>query len=500
MIEHSSVTPSRDDFTNTYNAGNAQIVFTRIISDLETPVSAYLKLAGGNPWSFLLESVEGGETLGRYSIIGMRPDLIWMATNDGIKVIHNPDTDSQQTEIDPRPILESFDDWNQKSRLPLPDNVMPMAAGLFGYFSYDVVRACEHLPNRPPIDQDCAVPEAIFMRPTLVAVFDNVQQSLTLATPVRVHSRHQADEAYEAALARLEQAISQLQKPLPPGHSDTLATENPLTPNSNTTPEQYTMMVERAKDHIRAGDIFQVVLSQRFSCEFHKPPFSLYRALRRENPSPFLFFLNFERHALVGSSPEILVRVRQGEVTVRPIAGTRPRGKTLKEDVEFEQDLLADPKERAEHLMLLDLGRNDVGRSATMGSVHVTDEFIIERYSHVMHIVSNVTGQLRSDLSPLTAVMNGFPAGTVSGAPKVRAMEIIDELEPSARGAYAGAIGYFSANGDVDTAITLRTALIKDGNLFAQAGAGIVADSQPQAEYQECVNKAKAVFSAASKA
>jgi anthranilate synthase component 1 len=319
-------------------------------------------------------------------------------------------------------------------------------------------------------------------------------------TPVRPEPKLSAEKAYKRALSRLKAAVAALEAPLP--HATSLSPKKLAQPEprSNTSPREYLAMVERAKEFIRSGDIFQVVLSQRFSAPFALPPFTLYRALRRLNPSPFLFHLDFGEFALVGSSPEILVRVRNGEVTIRPIAGTARRGATESEDNALAEALLADPKERAEHLMLLDLGRNDVGRVAEIGSVAVTDQFVIERYSHVMHIVSNVMGRLGKSHDAIDALMAGFPAGTVSGAPKVRAMEIIDELEKSKRGPYAGCVGYFTADSEMDTCIVLRTALVKDGKLYVQAGAGIVFDSTPENEQQECINKAKAVVRAAEEA
>jgi anthranilate synthase component 1 len=345
-----------------------------------------------------------------------------------------------------------------------------------------------------------AVPDAVLMRPTLIVVFDAVKDEMTIVTPVRPSPGVPTETQYAQARARLASAVARLEAPLahvPPTLDNA---SDPPDPESNTTPAEYLDMVATAKEYIRAGDIFQVVLSQRFSTPFPLPPFSLYRSLRRTNPSPFLFHLEFGAYALVGSSPEILVRVRNGEVTIRPIAGTVRRGATLSEDQLLADQLLADPKERAEHLMLLDLGRNDVGRVAEIGSVDVTERFTVERYSHVMHIVSNVIGRLRSACDPIDALMAGVPAGTVSGAPKVRAMQIIDELEKEKRGPYAGCVGYFSADGNMDTCIVLRTALVKDGTMYVQAGAGVVYDSIPENEQQECINKAKALVRAAGEA
>jgi anthranilate synthase component 1 len=363
---------------------------------------------------------------------------------------------------------------------------------------YDTVRLIEHLPDQRP--DALGVPDSVLIRPTLIVVFDSVKDEMTLVTPVRPSPRTTAASAYKAALARLAKAIAALEAPLPHGAAMSARKLAAPEPRSNTSEARYLDMVARAKEYIAAGDIFQVVLAQRFSAPFTLPAFSLYRALRRTNPSPFLFHLDFGTFALVGSSPEILVRVRAGEVTIRPIAGTARRGATAAEDQALAEALLADPKERAEHLMLLDLGRNDVGRVAEIGSVQVTERFIIERYSHVMHIVSNVIGRLAEEHDAVDALMAGFPAGTVSGAPKVRAMQIIDQLEIDKRGPYGGCVGYFSADGEMDTCIVLRTALVKDGVMHVQAGAGIVADSVSENEQQECINKAKALVRAAEEA
>lgn len=497
-----SLTPDFKRFETLYADGAPQIVWRRFVSDLETPVSAYLKLAARRENTFLLESVEGGEQLGRYSIIGMKPDVIWRASEDVAEINEEAAADPHAFRRDDAPPLASLKRLIDASRIAIPHDAPPMAAGVFGYFGYDMVRQMERLPSlvngRPPKAVDA--PDAMFIRPTVVAVFDNVKQEIMLIAPVRPQPGVSARAAYSRAGERLADAVADLSAPLarPPA----AAAETPFDSavSSNTPYADYLAMVARAKEYISAGDIFQVVLSQRFSAPFPEPPFELYRALRRTNPSPFLFFLNFSGTALVGSSPEILVRVRAGDVTIRPIAGTRPRGATPDEDRANEASLLADPKERAEHLMLLDLGRNDVGRAAAIGSVTVTDSFIIERYSHVMHIVSNVVGRLRDGVDPVDAVAAGFPAGTVTGAPKIRAMEIIDELERDARGPYGGAIGYFSADGNVDTCIALRTAVVKNGIMHVQAGAGVVADSDPAAEHAECVNKAKALFAAAEAA
>ncbi len=497
-LEDKHLFPEFSQFKTLYDKGHGQYVWRKVAGDLETPVSAYLKLRGSSKNSFLLESVEGGETLGRYSIIGLNPDLIWKSEN-GQCFIRQIDgqNDKQEFVLDPLPVFDSLQKIIDDAAIDTPDfakgQLPPMSAGLFGYFAYDMVRHVEKLKGRPA--DNLAMPEGWFVRPSVLAVFDNVRQEINLITPVRPVAGLAGEDAYGQAKARIDNLITRLQQNVPDQADFSVDPLPEFTPHS--TAQEFASMVERAKDYIRAGDIFQVVLSQRFSAPFPQAPIVLYRALRRLNPSPFLFYLDFEIGALIGSSPEILVRVRDNKVTIRPIAGTRPRGKTPEQDKALEQELLADPKELAEHLMLLDLGRNDVGRSCKAGSVMVTDKFFVERYSHVMHVVSNVTGDLRDDVSPVQALMNGFPAGTVSGAPKIRAMEIIDELEPQARGPYAGCIGYFSADGNVDSCIALRTAIIKDDVLYIQAGGGIVADSDPQSEQQECLNKAGALMGAA---
>ena len=494
--------PALDAFVESYRAGEAQLVWTRLVADLETPVSAYLKLVEGrgdkNRMSFLLESVEGGAVRGRYSIIGLEPDVVWRMFGERAEVNRAPALAPDGFARESSPALAALRALLAESALKLPEDLPPMAAGVFGYMGYDAVRLIERLPNAKP--DALGVPDAILMRPTLMVIFDAVKDEMTVVTPVRPEVNQDPEEAYGAALRRLTGAVAALEAPLAHPLAVAAMPHPAPAPVSNTTPAEYMAMVERAKEYIRAGDVFQAVLSQRFSAPFTLPPFALYRALRRTNPSPFLFHLDFGGFALVGSSPEILVRVRKGEVTIRPLAGTRPRGATAAEDQALAEGLLADPKERAEHLMLLDLGRNDVGRVAEIGSVEVTEQFVIERYSHVMHIVSNVVGRLDSGKDAIDALMAGFPAGTVSGAPKVRAMEIIDELEKSKRGPYAGCVGYFSADGQMDTCIVLRTALVKDGVMHVQAGAGLVYDSVPENEQQECINKAKALVRAAEEA
>ena len=489
--------PSAELFAARYAAGEPQVVSTTLVADLETPVSAFLKIAGSRPLSFLLESVEDGAVRGRYSIIGLEPDVIFRINGRRAEINRVAQTEPRTfTTLDDAPLV-ALRSFLVESRIALPDGLPPMAAGVFGYLGYDIVRLIEDLP--PPRNDRIGVPDAVLVRPTLILIFDAVEDTITIVTPARRHEAVPAHAALAGAKERLLAVVRSLDRPL-----DKIAEieSHPLLvkPTSNTTPAEFKRMVERAKDYITAGDIFQVVLSQRFELPFALPPFAFYRALRRVNPSPYLYFLNLGDFAIAGSSPEIMVKTAGGIVTIRPIAGTRPRGATPREDLALEAELLADPKERAEHLMLLDLGRNDVGRVAEIGTVKVTDQFFIERYSQVMHIVSNVEGRLRKDCGPLEALAAGFPAGTVSGAPKVRAMQIIDELEKEKRSLYAGCVGYFSAAEQMDTCIALRTALLKDGKMYVQSGAGIVADSEPQFEQQECINKAMALFRAADEA
>ncbi|MEO6607636.1 MAG: anthranilate synthase component I [Aestuariivirga sp.] len=492
------VQPDYQSFASAYEAGRAQIISTRLVADLETPVSAMLKLARSARYSFLLESVEGGAVRGRYSIIGMNPDVIWKVEGNQAsinrKALHEPDGPFAATGVEP---LASLRALLAESRIALPEASPPMAAGVFGYLGYDMVRLMEDLPA--PKNQGLGLPDGMMIRPTVMAIFDSVRDEVTVTSPIYPDAGTTARAAYARATERISDVVDALDRPIDMALRQ--ADAPPMAASqSNTTPDEYKAMVLQAKEHVAAGDIFQVVLSQRFESEFTLPPFSLYRALRRVNPSPFLYYLNFDSFAVVGSSPEILVRVRDGKVSIRPIAGTRRRGATPTEDKALAEELLADPKERAEHLMLLDLGRNDVGRVAEIGSVKVTDRFILEYYSQVMHIVSNVEGKLDKKHDVIDAMVAGFPAGTVSGAPKVRAMQIINELEHDKRGIYGGCVGYFGADGEMDTCIVLRTAIVKDGKMYVQAGAGVVADSVPESEHQECINKAKALFRAAEEA
>ncbi len=493
-----ALAPDYDAFRTGYEAGLNQIVYTRLAADLDTPVSLMLKLAGAGRNAFMLESVTGGEVRGRYSIIGMNPDLIWdcRGTTSRLNRAARYDDDAC-TVLDGDP-LTTLRALLAESRIELPDGLPGACAGLFGYLGYDMIRLVEHLPDVNP--DPLGLPDAVLLRPSVVAVLDGVKGDVILVAPAWVSSGLNAKAAYAQAAERVMDAQRALERAVP---QDARALGQPHTaaePVSNFTHAAYLAAVEKAKDYIRAGDIFQVVPAQRWTQDFHEPPFALYRSLRRTNPSPFMFYFNFGGFQVIGASPEILVRVFGNQITIRPIAGTRPRGETPEQDKANELELLADAKERAEHLMLLDLGRNDVGRVAEAGSVTVTDSYTVEFYSHVMHIVSNVVGRLAPDKDALDALFAGFPAGTVSGAPKVRACEIIAELEPETRGAYAGGVGYFSPNGNMDSCIVLRTAVVKDGVMHVQAGAGIVADSNPEYEQRECEAKAGALMAAAREA
>jgi anthranilate synthase component 1 len=492
------VEPGFEGFAPGYSDGRGQLVYTRLVADMETPVLAFLKLAEGRDNAFLLESVQGGEVRGRYSIIGLKPDLIWRCRGGVAEINRNALHDADAFVADAAKPLESLRALTRETRLAVPNGLPPMATGLFGYLGYDMARQVEDLPNPPP--DTLGLPDATLLRPTILAIFDSVRDEIIVITPVWPGSGD-ARAAYEDAVARLEDAVAALEGPAPAPAPVPADLPTGVAVQSNMTKEAYFDVIRRAKDYIAAGDVFQVVPSQRFRRPFALPPFSLYRALRRLNPSPYLYYLAMPGFQIVGSSPEVLVRLRDNKVTIRPIAGTRWRGKTPEEDEALADDLRNDPKERAEHLMLIDLGRNDVGRIAKTGAVKVTDSFFIERYSHVMHLVSNLEGEIRDGLDAVDALAAGLPAGTLTGAPKIRAMEIIDEFETEKRGAaYAGAVGYFAADGSMDTCIVLRTALVKDGTMYVQAGGGVVADSVPEAEYQETVNKSKALLAAAEEA
>ncbi len=492
------IEPAFEDFATRYDAGEPSVMWATRIADIDTPVSLMLKLAQARKDSFLLESVTGGEKRGRYSVIGLKPDLIWRCRGDTVEINRSARWDSDAFEADTLAPLDSLRAIIAESAIDLPETLPPMAAGLFGYLGYDMIRHVEKLPE--PNADPLGLPDAVLTRPTLIAIVDNVADLVTLVTPVRPQEGTSARAAYARAAERLSDARDDLDRALPIEAAIPQNVETSGEAVSNTSTAEYYAMVEKARDYIQAGDIFQVVPSQRWTTPFALPPFALYRALRRTNPSPYMYFFNVGDFQIVGASPEILVRLRGDTVTVRPIAGTRPRGATPAEDDALEADLLADPKELAEHLMLLDLGRNDVGRVAKIGTVDPNEQFTVERYSHVMHIVSNVDGKIREDVDCVDALLAGLPAGTVSGAPKIRAMEIIDELEKEKRGVYAGGVGYFGAGGEMDTAIALRTAVVKDGKMYVQAGGGVVWDSDPEAERMETVNKSKALFRAAEEA
>lgn len=481
------------EFQRKFTKGENQIVYQWVVSDCDTPVSVFLKLKQDQKYAFLLESVEGGEKLGRYTILGFDPDIVWTCTDYRAATV--PPLDELRTIL-------------SKSYIELDDEALPPMAssGLFGYMGYDMIRMVENVPDKNP--DELGIEDAIFIRPRVLVIFDNVTYKICVVCPVYTHAKthedqasssHNAEDIYYETMMRLNDIIAKIHMPL---------VEKPIvsnlqeitTPTANMTREEYFSIIERGIDYIRAGDIFQFVPSQRFQVPFDLPAFELYRSLRRLNPSPFLFYIEYPHFALVGSSPEVLVRVRDGEVTIRPIAGTRPRGKNILDDQKLRESLLSDPKELAEHLMLLDLGRNDVGKVCEIGSVNITEQFIVEKFSHVMHIVSNITGRLNGQYDAIDALMSGFPAGTVSGAPKIRAMEIIDELEPVKRKFYGGCVGYLASNGTIDTCIALRTCLVKDGTITVQAGGGVVVDSIPQYEYDETINKSKAIIRAATDA
>jgi anthranilate synthase component 1 len=491
------LTPQYKDFEKNYKNGINQLVYCRLAADLDTPVSLMMKLTNEEDNSFILESVTGGEIRGRYSIIGMRPDKIWkcLGNENYIKTV-NDDGSGVFEKQDEDP-LTGLRKLLSDSYIDIPKNLPQSSAGIFGYLGYDTIRLVENLPNLNP--DPIGLPDGVFLRPSLVAVLDGAKGEVILVAPAWHHDGSDAKKSYENASKLINSAIRKLEKELAETR-DLGSPKNINPPVSNFSKADYLKAVAKAKEYISAGDIFQVVPSQRWSQDFNLPPFSLYRSLRRTNPSPFMFFFNFGDFQIIGASPEILVRVFDNQITIRPIAGTRPRGKTVEQDKALEIELLNDKKELAEHLMLLDLGRNDVGRVSKIGTVTPTEEFIIERYSHVMHIVSNVVGELAPEYDALSAFFAGMPAGTVSGAPKVRAMEIIDELEPEKRGVYGGGVGYFSAAGDMDMCIALRTAILKNQKLYIQAGGGVVYDSTPEDEYMETVHKSNAIRRAAADA
>ena len=483
-----------EDFKRYGAEGYNRIPLMReVLADLDTPLSAYMKLASG-PYSYLFESVQGGEQWGRYSIIGLPAEIVARVSGKNIQVTKNKELIEEVEVEDPLNWIEEF---RLRFKVPEVEGLPRFTGGLVGYFGYDTIRYIEPRLSENPNPDPLGTPDILLMVSDEVLVFDNLSGKLLIV----VHADPAKKSAYEKGLARLDQLVLQLEQ----GNLHEASVNEPREINeddfaSGFPREKFEAAVDRIKEYIVDGDAMQVVISQRLSIPYQASPMDLYRSLRCLNPSPYLYFLDLDDFHIVGSSPEILVRVEDGEVTVRPIAGTRPRGENAEADQNLEEDLLNDPKELAEHLMLIDLGRNDVGRVAEIGSVKLTEKMLVERYSHVMHIVSNVIGQVSEGQSALDVLRATFPAGTLSGAPKIRAIEIIDELEPIKRGIYGGAVGYLSWQGNMDTAIAIRTAVIKDGTLHIQAGAGVVADSVPAMEWEETMNKARAVFRAVAMA
>ncbi|MDH5544625.1 MAG: anthranilate synthase component I [Gammaproteobacteria bacterium] len=484
---------NQQQFDELHKLGFNRIPLMReVLADLDTPLSVYLKLAHG-PYSYLFESVQGGEKWGRYSIIGLATQTRLEVRENHIRIFDGEQCIEEHTHADP---LEFIDGYQARFKVPDVEGLPRFTGGLVGYFGYDTVRYIEPRLGACKAPDPIDNPDIVLMLSDEVVVFDNLKGKLFLL----VHADPAQNDAYKTGQRRLETLAARLAEPVPASMREPRPTQAIKEEDfvSGFTQEGFEHAVRRIKDYIVEGDTMQVVISQRLSVPFDADPLDLYRALRSFNPSPYMYYMNMGDFYIVGSSPEILVRLEDGVVTVRPIAGTRHRGKTEAEDKMLEQDLLSDPKELAEHLMLIDLGRNDAGRVAEIGSVNLTDKMVIERYSHVMHIVSNVTGKLKDGMDAIDVIRATFPAGTVSGAPKVRAMEIIDELEPVKRGVYSGAVGYIGWNGNMDTAIAIRTAVIKDQTLYMQAGAGIVYDSVPSSEWEETMNKSRAIFRAAT--
>ena len=492
--------PNFKTFKNIIKKEKSYIIYTTLVADLDTPVSAMLRIGENEPYSFLLESIEGGESKGRYSIIGLQPDLIWRCYGNKAEINCNPSNSLNKFKAESKNTFDSIRALVENSKIILPENLPPMASGLVGYLGFDTIKLVENIPSDNPSTLN--LPDGMFVRPKIMIIFDAVEDTMTIITPVYIKNDKDNDyeKIYNKACKNITNIINLLKQPIENKHLKIKRNKKNEKIRSNFKKSEYLAIINKAKTYIKEGDIFQVVPSQRFEQPFALPPFNLYRSLRRLNPSPFLYYLNFNDFSIIGSSPEILVRVRDNKVTIRPIAGTRPRGDNFHKDNILAHELLKDQKEIAEHRMLLDLARNDVAKVTKTGSLNVTEKMIIEKYSHVMHIVSNVEGKKLKSIDYLDALLSGFPAGTVSGAPKIRAIEIIDELENIKREVYGGCVGYFSSNGTMDTCITLRTAIIKDNTMYVQAGGGIVADSKPIDEYNETVNKAKALFTAANDA
>ena len=491
--------PSSSEFSNKLKKNKNQIVYTKFSADLDTPVSLMMKLAKEEKNSFLLESVTGGEIKGRYSVIGMKPDLIWKCNLEKSEINRKVLEKSNNFIKQSNPPISELKSLIKESYLQIPDNLPAMSAGLFGYLSYEMINFEKKISEIKK--NDLNLPQSILFRPSIIIIIDNIKGEIIIINPIWANHnnslRVSSKDLYKKSIKTLNKVIKKISMPLKAYNFNFNKEDKIITKaKSNFTKKEFLNCVNKAIEYIRLGDILQVVLSQRWKLKYNNKSFSFYRALRKTNPSPYMFYFNFGEFQIVGASPEILVKVSKNKVTIRPIAGTRPRGKNIIEDSKYEKDLLKDPKEKSEHLMLLDLGRNDVSKVSEIGSVKTTESFIIEKYSHVMHIVSNVEGNLNSKNDSVDALFAGLPAGTVSGAPKIRAMEIIDELENQNRGVYAGGVGYFGASNEMDICIALRTAVIKNNNIYIQAGAGVVFDSIPEKEYEETLNKAKALFEA----
>ena len=483
---------NKKKFIENYNSGIPQIIQKELIADVETPISSILKISRNEKYSFLLESVEGGDQRGRFSLLGCDPDLIWEVKNNQVNIkLFDKSLNLSFLSKDP---IKSLKELINFSKIKKDINSPPFPV-LVGYLGYPMIQLMENIKFNNP--DEINIPDAVMIRPKLVAVFDNIKDSINIMTSIYPNNIINAKKAIDKGLSYIDKAINNLKKNIPIKKLNKKYQDSSINFKSNYTKKEYFDIIKKAKSYIRKGDIFQVVPSQRFQSNYSLDASTLYRSLRRLNPSPFLVNLNFNTFGLVASSPEILVRLRDNKITIRPIAGTRKRGRNLNQDLKLSEDLLSDKKELAEHLMLLDLGRNDVGRVAKVGSVKVTEKMNIEYYSHVMHIVSNVEGHIDLKYDAIDALISGFPAGTVTGAPKIRAMEIIEELEKINRSFYGGAMGYFDSNGQMDTCISLRTGLVKDKKLYIKAGGGIVFDSDPEKEFQETINKANALVQAA---
>ena len=490
--------PDFKDFKSNLESKKNQLVYKRLPADLDTAVSLMIKLTEHKKNSFLLESVTGGEIKGRYSVIGMDPDLIWECFGQTSRIKTKVDKKFSAFKQCKDSPLQALRKILADIKMDIPKSLPQMAAGLFGFLGYDMIRLVENIPSINP--DVLELPDAVMIRPQIIIIIDGVKGEIIIVCPVWANNSKDPEIAYQSAVQKVNKIIKKMQSKIKIPQKISKKVLKTPNPKSNVSKTDYIRTILKAKDYITKGDVFQVVPSQRWSMQFHLPPFALYRALRRTNPSPYMFYFNLGKYHVVGASPEILVKVKGSKVTIRPIAGTRPRGQSTEEDQFFEDDLLNDEKELAEHLMLLDLGRNDTGKVSKVGTVRPTEQFVIEKYSHVMHIVSNVEGELDDKHDSLSALLSGLPAGTVSGAPKVRAMEIIDELETEKRGIYGGGIGYFGAGGDMDICIALRTAVVKNNTLYIQAGGGIVSDSDPEDEFTETVNKSNALLTAASQA